>query len=102
MAYQAAHILEGSDFEEVVYDPDTMRLYDDHQWFINFYLPSCVHCKNLVPVWEELTSQPTLNLTYAVVDCSKPENQPVCLQFHVRAYPTLMLLRDDAFYKFKG
>lgn len=75
----------------------------DHSWFIKFYTPQCKHCKVLKPLWDlaadKLTNE---RMTVAQVDCSLHANHLICLQFHVRAYPTIMLLRDDQYFKFRG
>ena len=42
------------------------------------------------------------SMTVAQVDCSLHANHLICLQFHVRAYPTILLLRDDQYFKFRG
>lgn len=38
----------------------------------------------------------------AKVDCTHEPNQEVCAQFNVRGFPTLILLKDDKYFKHKG
>lgn len=36
------------------------------------------------------------------VDCTEEDNQELCVQFNIKGYPTVVLLKDDTFYKFGG
>ncbi|EIE84149.1 hypothetical protein G6F46_007422 [Rhizopus delemar] len=59
---------------------------------VDFFAPSCHHCKALEPEYEQaaslLASEP---LMLAKLDCT--ENESICSRYRVKAYPTLQLFR---------
>lgn len=71
--------------------------------FINFYVPWCAHCMQLLPSWLQLGHKFENNskIIIADVDCSQSHN--LCLQEEVNQYPTLVLYRNsEVIYKQKG
>ena len=42
------------------------------------------------------------SLHFAKVDCTIEKNGILCAQFNVKGYPTLILLKEDKYYQFKG
>ena len=41
-------------------------------------------------------------LNIGKVDCTDDVNIELCVQFKVNGYPTLILLHEDKYYKYKG
>jgi len=68
-------------------------------WFIEFYAPWCGHCKNLVPIWEELAST-TKDFKVAKVNCQ--DEQDIGNRFSIRGFPTLKFFHEGKFYDYRG
>jgi thiol-disulfide isomerase/thioredoxin len=62
-----------------------------------FYSPTCDHCKQFSPVWNELVNalQNTKNITIRAVDATKPENENLAFYYNVTGYPTVVLVTPD-------
>lgn len=69
-------------------------------WFIEFYTPVSPSCKELAPIWQELTSNkeilrtgyPDAPLSLAQVDCNA--EQALCVREGVKHIPKLSLYKD--------
>ena len=63
-------------------------------WFIKFYAPWCGHCQRLAPTFEELARalEHESTVTIAKLDCT--EYRPICKEFDVKGYPTLLWLEN--------
>ena len=42
------------------------------------------------------------SLNIAKVDCTDDLNLELCVQFKINGYPSLLLLHEDRYYKYKG
>lgn len=70
-------------------------------WFIEFYTPTSQSCKDLAPIWQELTSNkdilrtgyPDAPFSLAQVDCSA--EQALCVREGVKHIPKLSLYKDS-------
>ncbi|XP_065084317.1 sulfhydryl oxidase 1-like [Ochlerotatus camptorhynchus] len=62
---------------------------------VEFYNSYCGFCRRYAPVWKQLASDVLAWQNTAKVmalDCSRDENNPVCRQFDVMAYPTIRFI----------
>ncbi|OQR77207.1 thioredoxin domain-containing protein 5-like, partial [Tropilaelaps mercedesae] len=59
--------------------------------FVKFFAPWCGHCRNLAPVWTDLTRKVD-NAKIAKVDCTQHDN--LCSNNEVQGYPSLVLFKD--------
>lgn len=60
--------------------------------FVEFYVPWCIHCQKLSPVWDQLANKCADRASgprIAKVDCS--EEAELCQSFGISGYPTLIL-----------
>ena len=98
--------LDSHAFDAFVYDSETQLLrseISDKPWFVKFYAPWCTHCQALAPVWDLLRKEVSDKVNVVRVDCTDgKENQELCRQFNIKGFPTLLLLADDKYHKYKG
>ena len=66
------------------------------------YAPWCGHCKALAPVWDDLWDAHQNQINVASVDCTADDGADICRQFSIRGFPSLLLLKNDKWYKYYG
>ncbi|CAH2103768.1 unnamed protein product [Euphydryas editha] len=75
------------------------KIYGQRNAFlVQFYNSYCGHCRAFAPKFKSLASEiePWKNIIkLAVLDCSVEENNEICRQFEVMAYPTLRYLHEN-------
>lgn len=59
-------------------------------WIVQFYYPSCRHSINIVPEFEKLSAEAENEFAVGVVDCR--EEMSICLNYDIKAYPTIAFL----------
>lgn len=62
---------------------------------VEFYNSYCGFCRRYAPIWKQLASDILAWQTKVKVmalDCSRDENNPICRQFDVMAYPTIRFI----------
>jgi len=63
-------------------------------WFIKFYAPWCGHCQKLAPTFEELARSLEHDTTVSIAKLDCTEYRPICKDFEVKGYPTLLWLEN--------
>ena len=71
-----------------------------HMWLIEFYVPGCPHCRNLVQKWETLAENLRGIIKVGAVNCEV--DAQLCQQQGVRAYPTIKLAVQDKYLEYEG
>lgn len=84
-------ILTKLNFDKLVYG-------QNNAFIIQFYNSYCGHCRAFAPKFKSLATEiepwnPVIKL--AVLDCSIEENNEICRQFEVMAYPSLRYLHEN-------
>lgn len=63
-------------------------------WFIKFYAPWCGHCQKLAPTFEDLANSVEHDTTVKIAKLDCTEYRPICKEFDVKGYPTLLWLEN--------
>lgn len=73
----------------------------DGQWLVMFYAPWCAHCKRLEPIWAHVAQAlHNTNIRVGRIDCTRFTGMAV--EFGVSGFPTIMFLKGEFQYTFKG
>lgn len=69
-----------------------------------FYLPTCPHCINFYPSWNELCDRISSipGLTTIAIDSSKSENENLSFYYNVSNFPTIILVTPDKNIEYPG
>lgn len=71
------------------------------EWLVEFYAPWCPACKNLAPIWDDLSTwSDDLNIKIAKVDVTTSPG--LSGRFFVTALPTIFHVLDGEFRQYKG
>ncbi|XP_063394290.1 sulfhydryl oxidase 1-like isoform X1 [Cydia fagiglandana] len=84
-------ILTQRNFERKVYGQNRAQV-------VQFYNSYCGHCRAFSPKFKSLAAemQPWENIfKLAVMDCSEEENNEICRQFEIMAYPSLRYIHEN-------
>lgn len=73
---------------------------DGEIWLIEFYAPWCGHCKQLQPVFEQLSEQVPDSVKIGKVDATT--SRKVATDHEVKAFPTIKYYRNNHWDKYEG
>lgn len=65
-----------------------------------FYLPGCVHCKDMMPEWDKFQKKFGKDGSVKKIDCSKNPN--VAKDHKVKGFPTVIKVKNGEKEVFKG
>jgi thioredoxin domain-containing protein 5 len=68
-----------------------IALVESGMWMIDFFSPSCGHCKALEPTWKDFALLMKAKMNVAKVDCS---SESLCSDFNIRGYPTIYFVNN--------
>lgn len=55
-----------------------------------FYLPGCIHCEQLKPVWERVANEFQGNVYLTVSEVNGKEDETTAKKYGVKAFPTII------------
>nr|CAI5834797.1 unnamed protein product [Callosobruchus analis] len=67
-------------------------------WLVEFYNSYCGFCRRFAPVWKKFTSDIVSwqdLVKVGVLDCNRDANIPVCAEFEVSSFPTIIYFHDN-------
>ena len=85
-----------------MYDQEKRELKTHKPFLIKFFAPWCAHCQALSPIWDQLYVEYSDSFNILKVDCTIEETRELCIQFKVKGYPSILLLKHNHYYKHKG
>ena len=97
-------LIDDQNFTGTVVEDQTNLLIGDKPWFIEFFAPWCPHCQHLAPIWDKFHNQVKEKVNVARVDCTSQHGRPLCDEFDVRGFPTLLLfpVGQKTYHKYSG
>ena len=86
--------LTASNFNKVIHGSNYTSI-------VKFYAPWCGYCQQLKPVWKKLGKSigtgSKLSVNVAAVNCDKDYNKPLCAQYQIQGFPTVMVFRPPKY-----
>lgn len=73
-------------------------LVDNNKILLLYYLPTCGHCKEFMPVWNNIKSG--LPITTKEINCS--ENNELCNRDNIEGVPTIRLVTSNKVIEYDG
>ncbi|XP_044733959.1 sulfhydryl oxidase 2 isoform X2 [Chrysoperla carnea] len=69
-----------------------------YSWLIEFYSSWCGHCQKFAPFWKSFALDVldwTNFIKIGAIDCAQEDNTPVCRQFEIMGYPTVLYFHEN-------
>lgn len=60
----------------------------------------CGHCKNFLPVWENISNDPNLNIKFKIYDSE--QNKSEINNYNISGFPTIMYKVDNKLIEYVG
>ena len=67
-----------------------------------FYHPSCGHCKQFMPTWENFAKNYNGTGKIHTIDATKSENENLRFYYNVNKYPTIILSTQNKNVEYNG
>ncbi|POS87405.1 hypothetical protein EPUL_000660 [Erysiphe pulchra] len=78
--------INGNDYDRIIANSNYTSI-------VEFYSPHCIHCKNLVPIYEQVAKRLNGLAKVAAVNCEKESNRLFCDRAGIRGFPTLNIVK---------
>lgn len=78
---------------------DQLKSNEDLPGIVVFYAPWCKHCRDRVPLWNELATHFKKRIIVAVVNCEDRYNQSLRWKLNIKKYPTVKYFKKDGILK---
>ncbi|RKF79362.1 putative protein disulfide-isomerase [Golovinomyces cichoracearum] len=72
-------------------DYDRVIGQSNYTSIVEFYSPGCIHCRNLMPIYEKSAQKLAGLVKVAAVNCEKESNIDLCSSFGITGFPTLKI-----------
>ncbi|RKF53248.1 Protein disulfide isomerase-like 2-3 [Golovinomyces cichoracearum] len=76
--------VDGKDYDRVIGQSNYTSI-------VEFYSPGCIHCRNLMPIYEKSAQKLAGLVKVAAVNCEKESNIDLCSSFGITGFPTLKI-----------
>src|SRR2546429_61677 len=90
-----------TDLSDYTIEEFEMELDVHENIFVKFYLPTCIHCRNMAGEYiktakelrEERDNREQSPIILAEVDCSSDAGESICRFYKIDSYPTLKFFK---------
>ncbi|TQS35130.1 hypothetical protein Golomagni_04459 [Golovinomyces magnicellulatus] len=76
--------VDGKDYDRIIGQSNYTSI-------VEFYSPGCIHCRNLMPIYEKSAQKLAGLAKVAAVNCDKESNRAFCGSFGITGFPTLKI-----------
>ncbi|QPG73595.1 hypothetical protein FOA43_000907 [Brettanomyces nanus] len=76
---------------------DDVVLKTNHTSVVEFYAPWCQYCMKFKRDYTKASKMASGFVQFGAVDCNKESNKPLCAEYKVQGFPTVMIFRPPKF-----